>query len=237
MKRLLFYFSILIISSLLFSSCQPCIDGHGELIDEVRDLDSFDKLEVDIPADVVIHIGEFPKISIKTHDNLLGNIKTKVRGKTLIIESAQCIGSVETLKIDLVVTQLNSISVSGSATVNSKQHLTAEKFYLEVNGSGKVVTSIKANTVKSEINGSGNILLSGTAEDLDVEINGSGEFKGLGLKASDAEVGINGSGYASVNAKGKLKVEINGSGEVEYTGSPKIKSDISGSGEVKKVDR
>ena len=221
----------------MFSSCQPCIDGHGEIIDEVRDLESFQKLEVNIPADVVIHVGEFPKINIKTHDNLLAKIKTKVRGRTLVIESSPCIDNAETLQIDLVVTDLKSVSISGSAEVKTAQQLTTDDFDLEINGSGVLVANILANSISSEINGSGIIMLSGTTKNLNIEINGSGDFKGLGLQAFKADVGINGSGDVKLHSKNKLYVEINGSGSVAYSGNPEIKTDISGSGEVKKVDR
>jgi len=212
------------------------LDGYGEIADEVRDLESFSKLEVDIAADVVVHMGEFPKISIKTHENLLGKIKTKVRGNTLVIKSNQCIGNTDVLQIDLVVTDLNAISVSGSAVVKTEKQLTADDFDLEVSGSGEIIADIFSNTLETEINGSGKIIVSGTTKNLDISINGSGKVKALGLQAYKTYVQINGSGDVRINSKNRLDVEINGSGSVKYSGNPKLKTDISGSGEVRKLD-
>jgi len=234
--RILYYFSFLIATTIAFSSCQTCIEGHGEIINEVRDLESFQKLDVSVPADVVIHIGEFPKISISTHENLMENISTEVKGKTLVIKSKPCISSATTLQIDLVVTKLNSISINGSAAVKIKEQLQSDDFKMEINGSGMLIANIFANSVSSEIDGSGQIMATGTTKDMSIEINGSGVFKGLGLLAYKADVEINGSGEVSLHAKNQLNIEINGSGDVGYSGSPKIKSDINGSGEVKKVD-
>ncbi len=239
MKRIFFFFSVLLSTTLLFNSCQPCIDGHGPITSEVRELDDFSKLEIKVPADVLVHIGEFPKVSIRTHDDIIGEIKTKVRGNTLVIETNSCIGNIDELRIDLVVTDLNSISISGSCALKlaRETQIKADDFDLEVSGSGRLIVDVLSNSVNAEINGSGDINLRGTTKKLNVGINGSGDFRGLGLQVFDAKVEINGSGDASVNSKNTLEVEINGSGEVEYTGNPKVKSDITGSGELKKLDR
>ena len=234
--RILYYFTFLIATTIAFSSCQTCVEGHGEVINEVRDLESFQKLDISVPADVVIHIGAFPKISISTHENLMQNITTEIKGKTLVIDSKPCISSAETLQIDLVVKELNSISINGTAAIKMKEQLQADSFKMEVNGSGMLITNIFANSIDSEIDGSGQIMVTGTTKDMSIEINGSGVFKGLGLMAYKADVEINGSGEASLHAKNNLDVEINGSGNVTYSGSPKIKSNINGSGEVKKID-
>jgi len=235
MKRIFFFLAVLI-STLTFNSCQTCIEGQGEIVNEVRDLESFQKLDVSVPADVVIHIGAFPKVSISTHENLMEKITTEVKGKTLVIKSRPCISSAETLQIDLVVTKLNSITINGSAAIKIKEQLQADDFDMEINGSGMLIANIFANSVSSEIDGSGQIMATGTTKDMNVEINGSGVFKGLGLMAYKADVKINGSGEVSLHAKNQLNIGITGSGNVSYSGSPKIKSDINGSGEVKKVD-
>lgn len=238
MKKIFYYFTILMAVSLVFSSCQNCVDGHGPIVSEVRDLDDFSKLEINIPADVLVHIGEFPKVSIRTHDDIMGVIKTTVKGKTLIIDSDPCIGSVDQMQIDLVVTNLNSISINGSAALKLAKEiqLKADDLDLEVSGSGRLIVDVLANSLDAEINGSGNIDVRGTAKKLNVGINGSGSFSGFDLQAFEAKVEINGSGNANVNSKNLLDIEINGSGELEYIGNPKFKSDITGSGEVKKVD-
>lgn len=220
-----------------FSSCEPCLDGRGEIVSEVRELDDFSKLEIDVPAEIFIHVGEFPKISIQTHTNIIGKIDTRIHSNTLTIDSRPCIGSVKKLRIDLVVTDLNSISLNGSGNVKFKSELKTDYIDVKVNGSGGVVIDLFANYVDARINGSGSIIAKGTTKNLKVKINGSGDFKALDLQAFETSVKINGSGDAKVNSKNKLYVEISGSGSVKYKGaSQKIKTNITGSGEVTKID-
>lgn len=233
LSSLLLFFAMII----AFSSCEPCMDGRGEIVSEVRELDNFSKLEIDVPAEIFIHVGEFPKVSIQTHENIIGKIETNVHSNTLTIESQLCIGSVKKLRIDLVVTDLNSISLNGSGNVKFKSQIKTDYFDVKVNGSGGIVIDLFANYVDAKINGSGNMLVKGTTKNLKVRINGSGDFRALDLQSFETSVKINGSGDAIVNSKNKLYVEISGSGSVKYKGaSQKIKTNITGSGEVKKID-
>lgn len=220
----------------MFSSCEQCIEGKGEIVSEVRDLEDFSQIKINVPADVLIHIGEFPKASIQTHENLIGKIKTRIKGKTLIIEANPCINNLDKLRIDLVVKELNGISLNGSGSVKTKTQIKTGDFKAEVNGSGNLSVDLFSNSVKAKINGSGNMIVNGTTKDLDIRINGSGDFKGLGLLAYETSVEVNGSGNAKINTKNSLDVEIKGSGTITYKGDPKIKSDIIGSGELKKIE-
>lgn len=231
-------FSLLVLSVIIIalSSCENCIEGKGEIVSEVRDLEDFSQIKINVPADVLIHIGEFPKASIQTHENIIGKIKTRIKGKTLIIEANPCINNLEKLRIDLVIKELNGISLNGSGTVKTKTQIKTNDFKAEVNGSGNLSIDLFANSVKANINGSGNMIINGTTKDLDIRINGSGDFKGLGLQAYETSVEVNGSGNAKINTKNRLDVEIKGSGTITYKGDPKIKSDIIGSGELKKIE-
>lgn len=239
MKSTLFFLSLLLSVSLLFNSCQPCIDGHGPIVSEVRELDNFSKLELALNANVVVHVGEFPKISIRTHDDILSKIKTNVRANTLLIESGPCIGNVDELEIDLVVTDLNSINISGSGFVKTAKQtlLKSSNMEFEISGSGNIIANILSNSMDAKVNGSGDINVRGAAKSINVGINGSGNFNGLNLKVIDAVVDINGSGEAGLYSENSLSVNINGSGEVNYKGNPEIMINISGSGEVKNIGK
>lgn len=236
MKHKIFSSLFLLSLVIVFSSCEPCLEGRGDIVSEVRELNDFTLLKIDVPADVLIHIGEFPKVSIQTHENIIGKIKTRIKGKTLVIEADPCINNLEKLRIDLVVTELNGISLNGSGSVKSKTQLKSDNFKVQINGSGILSVDVFANSVKAKINGSGNMIVNGTTKNLDIKINGSGDFKGLGLYAYETTVVVNGSGNSKINTKNSLDVEIKGSGTITYKGNPKIKTDIIGSGELKKIE-
>jgi hypothetical protein len=223
---------------IVISSCTPCLDGHGEIISEVREVDDFTKIEVDVPADVYIHIGEFYKVSVQTHSDLIGLITTEVRGNSLRIDADPCIGSVDKFRIDVVVKKLTDIDLNGSCRLKtSKSVIRAEDFSININGSSELMIDLQSEYVRAKINGSGGIYLKGKAHELKLKINGSGDFNGFNFQTSDASIKINGSGDAKIIASDRLDAEISGSGDVKYKGEPrKLKTKVNGSGSVVKVD-
>ncbi|NOY50993.1 MAG: DUF2807 domain-containing protein [Chlorobi bacterium] len=235
MKTPLYLFSVLTVFSLFFSSCRTCVDGIGPVLEKNIELKGFTSLDIRVPADIVLKVGDSPVASIQANENLLGLISAEIKGKTLIIDSKRCIGSADKFHIDLIVRDLNHIVLNGSGFVKSISQLRSDKMRLEINGSGKIMLEVFSNVVKADISGSGDIIVNGSTKDLDVSINGSGGFEALGLQAFSSNVDINGSGEARLNVKNKLNINLNGSGSVLYSGMPKIKTDISGSGEVRKI--
>ena len=225
------------ISISFFSSCINCIDAEGELETKELQLESFEKLEVNLPAIVSIRIGDVPAIRVTAPKSVFKALKTPVRGNTLEIETSPCVNTdKDDIQIQLTVSTLNSIAVNGSASVKVYDSLQVDNLKLKINGSGKLVADVFANQVDFNLNGSGEAIVNGTTRKLEIKINGSGEFRGLGLKAYEARVKINGSGDADIHVLNKLKVSVMGSGDLRYTGNPQVKTNITGSGSVTKME-
>lgn len=236
MKRFIYFFAVIISTSILFSSCQPCIDGMGPVTKETIEFKKFSKLDLRIPAKLTIKLGNDHVATISSNENILKNIRAKVKGKTLVIGSKNCISSADELKIELIVNSLDEITLNGSGSIKSVSQLNADDMELQINGSGNILTEVFATDLKATINGSGNIIINGTVKDADIEINGSGDFKGIALDAFTSDIEVNGSGDVRLNVKNDLSVKIKGSGSVYYLGEPKIRTKIDGSGEVKKLN-
>lgn len=225
---------MLLISSVLFTSCFDCIEGTGPKQSEERELGSFSKLEVNLPADVFIHFGDIPGLKISAQANLLKEIRSSVHSNTLELESTSCINTNESIRIDLTVVSLSEIVLNGSGSVQTREVMNAEDLLISLNGSGSISADVFTNSMEASIAGSGNMILNGTAKETELSIKGSGNFLGLGLNTFEAEINISGSGDADIHALNKLVVDITGSGSVKYIGSPDIKTSISGSGNVTK---
>ena len=235
MKRFIYFFSLIILTSILFSSCQPCIDGMGPVSKETIEFKKFTKLDLRIPAKLTLKTGNDHVATITSNENILKNIRAEVRGNTLVIGSKNCIGKVDKLEIELIVSSLDEIVLNGSGSIKSVSQLEADDMELKINGSGNILTEVFTSDLRATINGSGNIIINGTVKDADIEISGSGDFKGIALDAFTSDIEINGSGDVRLNVKNDLSVKINGSGSVYYLGEPEIRTKISGSGEVKKL--
>jgi hypothetical protein len=189
--------------------------GSGQVVTELRDIGSFDRIESNIGADIAVTIGASQKVSLSYDDNLIGYITTKVKGGKLIIESDRSISSQENCQFKIVVPQLDGIAVGGSGRI-------------EVNG-------LDGNRFSVEIDGSGDVMASGEVGELAIEVNGSGNVDTRDLTAGEATVEINGSGDVDVMARDYLTAVINGSGDIRYAGNPgQIVKRVDGSGHIRR---
>ncbi|MCF6170758.1 MAG: DUF2807 domain-containing protein [Bacteroidales bacterium] len=220
-----------------FSSCINCIDATGETKTKELQLASFEELEISLPAIVSIRVGQRPAIRVTAPGNVFKSLRTPVRGKTLEIGASPCVNSNNNdIRIQLTVVSLSSIEINGPANVSVYDSLQTDKLKLSINGSGKLLAAVFTNRLDFKVNGSGEAVVNGATQKLMIKINGSGDFRGLGLKAYEAKVTINGSGNADVHVLNRLRVSVMGSGDLSYAGNPQIKSDISGSGSVIKTE-
>ena len=192
--------------------------GSGNLETEERSVEPFTAIDMSIGADVIITIGSPQKLSVTIDDNLLDNIKTRVRGKTLEIEARGSFSSRKNCVIEITVPSLEEIDISGSGEI-TLNNLDAKEFTFDMSGSGSFEAS-------------------GKVEQLFIELSGSGKIDTRDLIAQDVEVDISGSGSAVVYAANSLDGDITGSGEIKYVNEPEhVSTRVTGSGSIDRAKR
>jgi len=235
-----------------FGKSSRTIDGSGNVVTVDRTVDSFDRIESYIGADLEIAVGGEPKLTMTGDDNLLELITTKVRGGSLEIDSRKSFSSHRDIKISITVPSLKELSLSGSGDVKLLK-LNSDRFLLQIDGSADVTCEGTARDLKIEIAGSGNaefdqlvadriqidlagsgeVLLVGTCKDLDIDVPGSGNVDARELKCENVRATIDGSGDIDVWADSSLDGSIDGSGDIRYWGNAHdISRDINGSGRI-----
>ena len=188
--------------------------GSGDIETEVREVDSFDRIKIDGSADVFVTIGEGQSLSVSTDDNLLDNVRTRVRGRhTLLISSRGNYRSRHGVRIDITVPKLTSIRISGSGDADI-EGITGDVFEIDISGSGDV-------TVEGEI------------DEVEINIEGSGDVDARDLRARNAYVQIAGSGDVDVYAEESFDGNVYGSGDRDYWGHPEhVSRHVAGSGDI-----
>jgi hypothetical protein len=232
-----------------------CIQGSGDIVEESRAIESFEKIRIEVPADLVVSSGETDEVEIRTDDNLMKHIVTKILDSTLVIKSdvKECLDA-STLTIHVSTPQLSELriegsslvqldgefasesillSIDGSGSISAEEPLSADLISVQIDGSGEIaLKDIDAIEIRTDIDGSGDVDLAGVAPTQTIEIDGSGEIKADGLETKSTSINIDGSGTCLVQATETLIVHIDGSGEVYYSGSPSVDQSIDGSGTV-----
>lgn len=233
-----FYLPI-IATAILFSSCQKewvdVVRGSGPVVSEDRTTPSYDKVSLNIPADVYIYQGDEEGITIEAQNNILDVIDTRVRNNELDIkfENGVVAKHYEPIKVYITTANISEIRISGSGNVYNETPLVTDELNVRISGSGNVdLQDIDTPLLDARISGSGRVYLSGECAEQILRISGSGNIHAFGLYSDEADINISGSGKTEVNVTDYLHGDISGSGSIYYKGHPVVESHISGSGRI-----
>jgi len=223
----------------LFTACSPqpsaLLKGSGNVITETRPLSTFHGVELGLPGDMEITIGNEESVTINVEENILPLIETRVSGGILkvgLIPGAS-IQPTKPMKFILTAKALDRLETDSLGSISAPA-LNADDFKASINSSGNIVlTGLQSNTLTVEIQSIGNVKIEeGEVTEQTVTISSAGSYNSPDLKSQNAKIRIESSGDAVIWATGSLDVVINSSGSVGYYGSPKVKSEINSSGTV-----
>lgn len=192
------------------------VRGSGDLETEMRDLQGFTGIVTTSFVDVDITVGSEFSVKVEADDNLLEYIETKVRRKTLYIDTRDgySLSSHENIRVIVMLPALEVVEISGSSDMT--------------------ITGVNGEELEIGITGSGDITIEGKVEDIDISVTGSGDIDARDLHCDEAYIRISGSGDIDIAVESYLDVRVSGSGDVKYWGSPKISKSISGSGDIRR---
>lgn len=212
------------------------IYGSGPISSETRALTDFDKIELNLDAEVELIQDNVFNVEVEDYENLLDHIHTFKRGETMVIQAKQVYSFLRNSRAKVYVSMpsLEGLSVSSSGKI-----LILSGFdnlhNIHISGSGAVEAyePFETSRLRIAISGSGSAVAQGTAEELNTDISGSGTIRLFNLAAQHASCATSGSGNTYVNVAKSLKATISGSGMIEYMGNPLIDANISGSGRIR----
>lgn len=206
---------------------------------EERDLPVFKGFSVSIPADVYYTQDKTQRVILEGDPDDLAKVVTQVEGSTLKIFtrgfSFRWNGKV---KVTLSSAECQFMELSGSGKIISEKPVNTNTLDLRLSGSGSfIIKQLNAKLLSGRISGSGNMTVNGGSElsEIDFSISGSGDVNAENFVAKKGSVKISGSGNCSVNVTENLEGRISGSGNLYYRGKPLLDVVISGSGKARPI--
>lgn len=191
----------------------PEIDGNGKAGTEKREIPDFRKIRTDGIADITIRMGKSPGVAVTGDSNLLTSIVTHSQDGLLTISEQGNIHPKLPLRIDVTAPSLEHVTTDGTDAIHFKD--------------------IKAKRLGIDINGTGGVDGSGKADVLSLDISGTGSARLVGLLSLQTDVSISGTGDASVTAIQAINARVSGTGHVVYGGNPHVvTTKVSGTGSV-----
>lgn len=221
---------------LLLLSCNPCLDGSGNIVKEERSISYFESVLLDASADVEISKGTEFAISVEIDDNILPVLITEVNGKQLVIDFKENVCFTKA-KIYVTVPIVKNITNEGSGDIFCDNITEVEHFFLKNDGSGGIkIEYIDCPQIKTINDGSGDIKINRiSTKEITLELEGSGDIFVDNLETEFIDAKNDGSG--NITGKGETieaKFYVDGSGDVEFMNfkSHKTEATNDGSGDI-----
>jgi len=238
-KNIIFLVLITCLISTILAANVSCnislVRGSGNVISEDRAVSGFSKVSVSGSGNLFLEQGDEESLTIEAEDNILPLIITEVSGNTLKIgfKTGTSISTIKSIEFHLKVKELDSISASGSGTINCSD-LSTENLSIRTSGSRMAdISNLKATSIDINSSGSGNITLAGTTDSQNIESSGSFKYFAEDLKSSSCVINSSGSCNLLVNVSDDLNIKASGSVKVTYIGTPTITQKTSGSATIK----
>ena len=206
--------SIIIILSCLLSGCsKESFTGSGSLMNETREISSFNKIYSEGTFQVSITQGDDQQLTITADDNIMHRVRSSVSNGTLHLYLSD--GNYQNIHVSAIITvpQLKEVENSGTGDLS-------------------VYNLDGADHFKGLNTGSGTVFLEGNCQDLRLINDGSGHIHAFDMLAENGEVSTIGSGDVEISCISSLGVDIEGSGDVYYRGNPEINVQTEGSGKL-----
>jgi hypothetical protein len=193
-----------------------CSRVEGPHVTQTRQVEPFTSIELRGAAQLDVLVGEAQSVVVEADEEGLRALRTSVNRDRLVIEMNNRSFWMQSpeLKVRITVPQLTSLALNGATNAS--------------------VSGLAGGNTALILSGAGNLEASGTLDRLVAQINGAGNLDLARLAASDAQVTLNGTGKATVQATGRLDATVNGVGNIEYIGKPHdLKTSINGVGSIK----
>lgn len=229
-------FTLAVVFTLAFANTHAQrVKGNGKLIQKTRNVGSFDGVGVSGSFDVFLVAGNEGKIELSVEENLAQYLVTEVKEGNLKIKwkKGTNIRTTKNTTVTVYFKDINSLAMSGSGDIISKDKIKGNSLGLAVAGSGDIKVDMDVQMAKSAISGSGDIELSGKATEFKAAVSGSGDVDAYDLKTEKADLKIAGSGSIGISVEKEIVARVSGSGDIKYKGQPRIEDiKVSGSGTI-----
>jgi len=238
---------LLIVSS--FSSCKKkdlgdCFVSTGEITEEVRETESFNKIIVHDNIDIIIEPGTSELLTVTAGKNLLNKIITEIDSNTLTISNNNSCNWVRDFSVPITVhisiSNLNEIEYRSIGDINCTDTIFSDSLIINIyEGAGTLNLLTNSYLVRTNLHyGTADIKVSGRCNLSFVYSASFGLIDNRYLISKQVYVRNKSSNDIYVNALSTIGAATEGIGNIYYFGNPEnISFNQIGSGQLIKLSQ
>lgn len=219
------------------SSCKKdnCKTADGYRKQEERALSNFNAIELNVSAtlrlkqDTVIRE---PKVVVTAQEDILDEIKTTVRGNTLVVGFGKCVSQHSSIIIDVTYFNISEIRIDGPGIVRTLERINSDELKIISRGVGDCNLLINSKKLHIIHAGSGDLVCEGEVDSLHIESSNSGTIQLSKMPSYVANVQSSGTSSIFVHVRDSLSGSIGGTSNLFYVGFPLISATNQGNGRI-----
>ncbi|MBN2773641.1 MAG: DUF2807 domain-containing protein [Prolixibacteraceae bacterium] len=231
MKKIVFTLIITALVSSLFTSCLyfgPSVSGNGNVVEEVRDVEGFNAIKASRGVNVYISQGGYEKVVVKTDENVIDAIETKVENGVLTITTNKNIRHATTNKVYVTIDEIEKISGFAGSNIYTESFLEADMLELSSSAGSNLKLEVKARDMEVSASAGANIFLEGETENIKLSASAGSNIKAEDLVSQYCRAKASSGANIYITVENRLEGRANSGGNVFYSGNPK-RFDISNS--------
>jgi hypothetical protein len=231
----------LVIFLVFFSACKKenrwdCIKSTGKIVKKERILAPFNKLHLSDNINIFIRQDSIQMVLVEAGENLLGKIKTEVRGDRLYVFNENKCDWVRSydkkINVYLTMPRLEHVWNEGYGNIASENTLHLYDFWFHHYGNGDVTLEVIGRYLWLDLDHFGNFTITGKAEEMEGTMHNLGKLNTEGLICSKVIATNTNASDLYVRADSTLHATIESTGSIIYAGNPSVKFNLSGKGKL-----
>ncbi len=222
MKRR-FLMPVLGIFSVLCTSCigfGPSIKGNGKVVEENRQMGSFDGIRVSRGMDVYISQDSVQKVVVEADENLMDVIQTRVEDNNLVITVTENIRDAKAKKVHITVKNLNEISAMAGSNVFTEETLRFDNVKLSSMAGSNLKLDLVTKSLLARAAAGSNILLRGLSKNAECKAMAGSNIRAQDFKVYKGTARANSGSNIWMTVDNEIDANASSGGNVYYFGNP-----------------
>lgn len=214
-KFLLYFFA-----GLFIISCGK-IRPKGDMVSRDIPVEDFSNIRLEGKFRAFYVRGNKSFVNVETYDNIAGNLKIKVKDKTLTISEGRPTAGVDFYNVTIYSKYgISELAVSDSVEFNVSSEIKTDNFRLDLKNNGKFIGSVR--TRKAEVNMQDHTLANfkGFTGDAVMKLKDTSSIIAPYWFIDNLDLSNENGSYAEVNVKDSLKGTIKNSSKLLYYNDP-----------------
>ncbi|MEP6902816.1 MAG: head GIN domain-containing protein [Actinomycetota bacterium] len=182
---------------------------------ETRNEFGFREVKAGNAVNLIISVQKEFSITVEGEEGLLKDVKTEVKGETLVISTSGKISPTNKVRLKISMPELLNLELWGASEAT--------------------VTDIKNDSLKLQAGGTSKIKIDGETKSLEATANGASTIDAENLKTENSEANTAGASEIMVSVSNELNAKALGASTIYYVGEPKnVKQNVIGTSEIRK---